>query len=100
MTLHYLAGELSVRLARLESVVTDDASLCRVAQLRRETETVPIAALRSVIVRALALSDSLCWDALTRGDADAFARQAAISAELCEFGVCAGLVHDETSYWR
>ena len=94
MTLHYLSGELSLRLGRLETVVSDEASVRRIARLRHETETAPIAALSSMIVRALALSDSVCWDSLTRGDAIAFTRQAASAAELCEFGACAGLLEE------
>ena len=92
MTLHYLAGELSLRLARLETVATDEPSVRRVADLRHETETMPPSGLSSVIVRAVALSDSLCWDSLMRGDAAGFTCQATLSAELCEFGACAGLL--------
>jgi hypothetical protein len=92
MTLHYLTGELSLRLARLEAVATDEASVRRVADLRHESETVPLSGLSSVIVRAVALSDGLCWDSLTRGDAAGFIRQAAVCDELCEFGACAGLL--------
>ena len=49
---------------------------------------------RSVTVRALALAESLCWDSLNRGDTAAFTRQAAVCAELHEFGVCAGLLKE------
>jgi len=54
-------------------------------------ETVLLAALGSVVVRALQLGDRLCWDSLGCGDASAFSRQAAICAELREFGICARL---------
>jgi hypothetical protein len=47
-----------------------------------------------VTVRALALTDGLCWDSLNRGDTAAFTRQAAVCAELHEFGVCAGLLEE------
>jgi hypothetical protein len=94
MTRHYLAGELSVLLARLESVATGRAATVEAARLRRQAETRPLSALAEVVVRALALDDGLCWDSLTRGDEAAFARQARVGADLREFGVCAGLLAD------
>jgi len=47
-----------------------------------------------VTVRALALTERLCWDSLTRGNAAAFTRQAVVWSELHEFGVCGGLLKD------
>ncbi|HEY2041133.1 MAG TPA: hypothetical protein VGH11_00560 [Jatrophihabitans sp.] len=94
MTQQYLAGELSVRLAGLHAVAGDQARGCEIARLRQEAEILPPAALSRVAVRALRLTDALCWDALTRGDTTAFAGVAAISAELREFGVCACLLAD------
>jgi hypothetical protein len=98
MTQQYLAGELSLRLARLQAVATNQASVREVAHLRREVEAGPLTALTSVVMRALALTDRLCWDSLDRGNAAAFSQQAAISAELCEFGVCAGLLEERPPY--
>lgn len=98
MTQQYLAGELSLRLARLQAVATNHASVGEVAHLRRELETGPLTALPSVVVRALAMADSLCWDSLDRGDAAAFSQQAEISAQLREFGVCAGLLEERPPY--
>lgn len=62
--------------------------------LRHAAETEPIPALRSVTVCALALAEGLCWDSLNLGDTAAFTREAAVCAELHEFGVCAGLLKD------
>jgi len=47
-----------------------------------------------VTVRALALTDRLCWDSLNGGDVGTFDRQAAAAAALREFGVCACLLRD------
>jgi hypothetical protein len=94
MTQQYQAGELSLLLARLQAVAIDNVAVLDVAQLRHQTESGPLAALGSVVVRALALTDSLCWDSLQRGDAAAFTSQAAICAELCEFAMCAGLLDE------
>jgi hypothetical protein len=47
-----------------------------------------------VAVRALALTERLCWESLNRGDTAAFTRQAAICSELHEFVICAGLLKD------
>jgi hypothetical protein len=54
----------------------------------------PLMTLPLVAVRALELADTLCWDSLTRGDTGAFVRQAAICAELWQFGVCADLLDE------
>jgi len=92
MTQQYLAGELSLLLARLQTAATNQGFACDVAQLRHEAETRPITALSAVAVHALELTDGMCWDSLAKGDSVAFAREAAIGAELREFGVCAGLL--------
>ena len=94
MTQQYLAGELSVLLERVQAVTTTDAARCRVCSLRYEAETEPVRELGWVTVRALALTERLCWESLNRGDTAAFIRQAAAGAALHEFGVCAGLLHD------
>jgi hypothetical protein len=94
MTRQYLAGELSVLLAHVQAVTTTEAARCDAWSLRHAAETEPVQALPSVTVRALALAERLCWDSLTRGDAAAFTRQAAVCAELHEFGVCAGLLKE------
>jgi hypothetical protein len=94
MTRQYLAGELSLLLAQLQAVATDRGSLAAAVHLRNLAETVPVAALSVVVVRALELIDSLCWESLQRGDITAFDHQGALGAELRDFGVCAGLLAD------
>lgn len=93
MTQQYLIGELSVRLERLQGTAEQAAG--DVARLRGEVESGPPAWLRTATLRALALADHLCWQSLAHGDAAAFARQAEISADLRQFGVCAGLLGEE-----
>jgi hypothetical protein len=94
MTRQYVAGELSVLLAHVQAVTTTEAARREAWSLRKAAETEPIPALASVTVRALALTDGLCWDSLNRGDTAAFNRQAAVCAELREFGLCAGLLKE------
>jgi len=94
MTQQYLAGELSLHLAQLQAVSTDTAWVSELGRLRHEAETMPLVALPSVAVRALELADSVCWGCLTRGDTAAFVHQAAVCAELWEFGVCADLLEE------
>jgi hypothetical protein len=94
MTQQYIAGELSILLARLQAVAADETAARDVAALRHEAETRPLAALTRVVARALALDDGLCWDSLARGDEAAFNRQARAGADLREFSVCAGLLTD------
>lgn len=94
MTQQYLAGQLSVLLGRVQEVTTTEAAGRDAWSLRQAAETGPVEALGWVTVRALALTERLCWDSLNQGDAGAFARQAAAGAALREFGVCAGLLRD------
>jgi hypothetical protein len=94
MTQHYLAGELSLLLAQLQAVATNQASVRDVASLRHEVEAGPLTVLTSVMARALELANGLCWDSLRRGDTAAFTSQAATCAELWEFGVCASLLEE------
>jgi hypothetical protein len=94
MTQQYLAGELSVLLERVQKVTTTEAAGRDASTLRQAAETEPVQALGWVTVRALALTDRLCWASLKRGDTAAFTRQAAAAAALREFGVCAGLLRD------
>ena len=68
MTRQYVAGELSVLLAQLQAVTTSEAARRDAWSLRYAAETEPIPALGSVTVRALALTEGLCWDSLNRGD--------------------------------
>jgi hypothetical protein len=95
MTQQYLAGELSLLLGELQDVTADEVSAGEVGCLRHEAEATPPTALGSVAVRALVLTDGLCWDSLRRADTGTFARQAAIGAELYEFGVCSGLLDED-----
>ena len=94
MTQQYLAGELSVLLSHVQAVTTSEAARCAAWSLRQAAENEPVQALRGVTVRALALTERLCWDSLSRGDTAAFTRQAAAGAALREFGVCASLLRD------
>jgi hypothetical protein len=94
MTQHYLAGELSLLLARLQAVATNQPSARAAARLRREAETWPLPALVSVVVRALELADGLCLNSLERGDTAAFTCTAAVCADLYDFGICACLLEE------
>ncbi len=94
MTRQYLIGELSVRLEQLQAVATS-GTVKDVACLRYEVEGGPVTALAPAAERAIALADSLCWESLAAGDTPTFCRQAAVSAELRLFGVCARLLDDE-----
>ena len=63
-----------------------------VARLRAEVETGPLTGLASAAARAMALADELCWDSLSRGDSAAFADQAKILVELCQFDISVRLL--------
>jgi hypothetical protein len=93
VTRQYVVGELSVRLENLQAV--GERHVAAVARLRADAESSPPWALAAVLVRALALADRMCWDALAGGDIARFRRQAEIAADLRCFGVCARLISDE-----
>jgi hypothetical protein len=93
MTQEYLIGELSARLEQLLTAATSE-SANEISRLRGEVETSPAGLLPLATERALALADVLCWDSLGRGDSEAFARQAWISADLWLFGVSARLISE------
>src|SRR5438445_5943634 len=95
VTQQYLAGELSLLLARLQAVATNPGPGRDLAALRRQAETSPVTELGSVAARALRCGDALCWDSVSRGDLAAFGRQAEVSAELYEFSMCARLLDAE-----
>lgn len=90
---HHLIGELSARLEQLQFAAGTRG--CDVTQLRQQVETSPVSRLAAETIRAMALADQLCWDSLSQGDAHAFERQAAISADLRLFGVCARLLDED-----
>ncbi len=92
MTWQYVAGELSVLLGQLGAAARDEMSAQFAAELRRQAESLPLSALPDVTLRAVALADEMCWDSLLQGDTAAFDHQAAGSALLYEFGLCAGLL--------
>ncbi len=94
MTQEYIAGELSVLLGRLQASASVDRSARHFAELRWAVETRPSSELGAVVAHALHVADLSCSDFLAVGDATAFDRQAATSAELHRFAVCAGLVGD------
>ncbi|MFI7063669.1 hypothetical protein ACIBL3_21975 [Kribbella sp. NPDC050124] len=95
MTQQYVAGELSLLLAHLRSAATDQEAAREIDNFRQEAETMPLATLGSVAVRAMALADGMCWASIARGDVTGFSRLAEVSARLHEFGVCAGLLRDQ-----
>ena len=95
MTRQYMAGELSVLLGRLQAAATTEESGREAWSLRHAAENEPVTALGSVTVRALALTECLCWDSLNRGDIAAFTRQARVGAELHDFGVCSCLLEED-----
>ena len=85
---------MSLFLAQAEGLANSHAGACAAALLRREAETRPPAALRSVTIRALRLVDEFGWCSLDEGDVALFVRQTDLGARLFEFGVCAGLLDE------
>lgn len=95
MTSQYLIGELSVRLERLQAVTSAERA-AQVVRLRHRVESCPLTWLAEGLSRALDIADNVCWDSLSRGDAELFARQASVSADLRQFGICAHLLAEDS----
>lgn len=92
MTQEYLAGELSILLGELRAAAMSYSRRREIDRLRHEAEEFPTTVLGGVTSCALDVAKALCWDSITRGDIMAFQRQAAISAQLYEFGICSRLL--------
>lgn len=92
MIQEYLIGELSIRLERLQSATA--GTVGDLTRLRQRVESRPAAELPAETAQALALADGLCWDSLSKGDTATFDHQAAITADLRVFGVCARLLDE------
>lgn len=95
MTRQYVVGELALILEELRAAATSETAARDVECLRQQVEATPPAALAPVAARAVELSDAVCWESLARGETGAFVREAAICAELWEFGICAGLLEED-----
>lgn len=74
MTRQYLAGELSLLLARVQDVTTTEAAARDTWVLRHAAETMPVSTLGVVTMRALALAEILLLGLAVPGDAAAFIR--------------------------
>lgn len=94
MTRQYLAGELSVRLERLQAAAPS-ARVAPVIELRHQVESGQVSWLAEAVSLALAEADNLCWDSLSNGDAASFASQVSASADLRQFGICSGLLAED-----
>jgi hypothetical protein len=92
MTQEYLVGELSILLARLQALLDDEELVRAVGRLRSEAENRGLCGLADTEMRALNMTDQLCWASLASGNASAFERIAEAGAELREFGVSSGIL--------
>ncbi|GAA4206078.1 hypothetical protein [Actinocatenispora rupis] len=93
MTLQYLVGEVSWRLAEL-AAAADDGPARELSALRRRAETAPLPLLGPVLLDALRVAERVAAESLRRGDVSSFVRQSAASTELYGFALCADLVDE------
>jgi hypothetical protein len=93
VTQQYLIGQFSVLLEGLQPRRGERLANA-VGDLRREVESCPPWMLRRLAHEAIDLSDTICWDALERGDACGFGRCASAAFALGEFTECAGLMDE------
>lgn len=91
MTQRYVVGELS---ALIGDLCTHECAglTADLRDLRHRVERAPVSDLAPLAAEALDVADAACWALLERGDAAAFAREAADAAVLHEFAVCAALL--------
>lgn len=91
MTQQYLVGQLSVLLEGLQP--SPGGRLAdAVRYLRREVESCAPWKLAKLADRAVDLTDSVCWDALDRGDSNGFGRCFRAAVALGEFTDSARLI--------
>ena len=90
VTQQYLIGQFSVLLEGLQPP-TEDPLADFVSDLRREVESSPLSMLPELAHEAMSLSDTICWDALERGDSSGFGRYVRAALALGEFTDSAGL---------
>lgn len=91
MTQQYVVGELTSWLGNLQSV--DDESLASaIRDLRREVENCSAPRLRPLAHRAVALSETICWHSLNRGDLAQFCRDVDKAVGLRNFAISANLL--------
>jgi hypothetical protein len=90
VTQQYLIGQFSVLLEELQPPAGDRLGAA-VRDLRREVESRPLGMLPKLAHEAMDLSDTICWEALERGDSDGFGRYARAAVALGQFTDTAGL---------
>jgi hypothetical protein len=91
VTQQYVLGELSVLVGRL--CPDGRCSLApRVADLRHRVEQASLCGLGPLVAEAMEIAEAACWQLLEQADIDGFEREAAVTAALHEFAVCAGLL--------
>jgi hypothetical protein len=91
MTQQYLIGQFSVLLEDM-APLPGDRFAAAVHDLRGEVEHSPVQMLPRLAREAMALSDTICWGALERGDAVGFCCCAKAAVALGEFIDAAGLL--------
>ncbi len=89
MTQQYLLGAFSSLLGELQPAAGERTAAVR--SLRRQVESSAPSMLPRLASEAGALTETLCWSALERGDASGFARCADTAVELREFAANADL---------
>jgi hypothetical protein len=100
MTQQYIVGELSSRIAALESLAPEPSWRASLELVRRDSERRSPRELGAAARQVLAVVDGWCRDSLRRGDIDLFVRQCAASSEVWEFAVCSGLIDDRIDAGR
>jgi hypothetical protein len=84
VTQQYLIGQLSVLLEGLQPSPGERLADA-VRDLRREVESCAPWKLAKLAHQAMDLSDTICWDALERGDSNGFGRYSRAAVALGEF---------------
>ncbi len=95
VTQQYLIGELSLLLASVVAAAKTRTCVDEAVRLRRLAETSSLRELPAIAVRAIHLTNALCWASLSHGDLAAFNDQAELAGRLLEFAVCSDLIDIE-----
>ncbi len=93
MTQQYIIGQFSALLGELQPP-PGECLAAAVHDLRRDVEAAPLPMLPKLAREAMNLTDTICWEALERGDPNGFGRYANAAVALGEFADNAFFPHE------
>ena len=95
MTVHYILGEVSLRLGELARLSAESGDAAQLAELRLRAERCAPHELAGLVSAVLVAVDEMCWRSLTDGGVARFDCQAAVARDFAEFAQAAHLISED-----